>query len=142
MDTFSRYHQIGMWPQDQIHTSFWADGGIYCYNVMPFRLKNTGVTYQRMMNKILQRQVGRNVDTYVDDMIVKTKHGNSHLEDLRETFTILSEYRLMLNPSKCTFRMKFGKFLGFMMSERGIEANPRKVEEVLTLAEPRCIKDI
>lgn len=82
------------------------------------------------------------VETYVDDMVVKTKCGNSHLEDLRETFTTLPKFGLMLNLSKCTFGVRSNKFLGFMMSERDIEANPLKVKAVLALVEPRCVKDI
>lgn len=130
------------WPQDQIHTSFCVAGGTYCYNVMSFGLMNADATYQRMMDKILQQQVGRNVETYVNDMVVKTKPGSSHLQVLRETFATLSIYRLMLNLMKCNFRVKFGKFLGFMMSEREIKTNLCKVEAVFALTEPRYIKDI
>lgn len=97
MDVFSGYHRISMWPQDQIHTSFRAAGGTYYYNMMPFGLKNAKATYQRMMNKILWQHVGRNVETYVEDMVVKTKRRSSHPEDLSETFATLSKYGLMLN---------------------------------------------
>lgn len=75
-------------------------------------------------------------------MVIKTKRGNSHLDALRETFSTLSKYDLKLNPTKCTFGVKLGKFLGFMTLERGIEANLHKVEAILNLVEPRCIKDI
>lgn len=78
----------------------------------------------------------------MEDMVVKTRRGRSHLEDLRETFSILTEYGLKLNPIKCTFGVKFRKFLGFMMLEHDIEANPRKIEAVMALAKPRCVKDI
>lgn len=88
------------------------------------------------MNKILRKQIGRNIKTYVDDTVVKIKSGNSHHNVLRETFVTLSKYDLKINPTKCTFGVESKEFLG------GIEANPHKVEVVLRLAEPRCIKDI
>lgn len=109
---------------------------------MPFGLKNVGATYQRMMNKSLKKQIRRNIEAYVDDMVVKTIHDDSHLDDLWETFATLSEYDLKLNPAKCTFGVKYEKFLGFMTLERGIEANLHKVKTVLSLADPRCVKDI
>lgn len=84
---------------------------------MLFGLKNAEATYQRMMSRILQRQISRNIETYVNDIVIKTKHGSSNLEDLKETFTTLSEYSLMLNPMKCTFGVKYDKLLGFMMSK-------------------------
>lgn len=116
MGAFSEYHQIKK-LQDQIYMSSWAARATYCYNVMSFRLKNAGVTYKRMMNKILQKQIGRNIETYMDNMIVKIRRGHSYLEDLSETFTTLTEYGLKLNPMKCTFGVKSGKFLDFMMSK-------------------------
>lgn len=95
-----------------------------------------------MVNKIFQQQTGRNIEAYVDNMVIKTKRGNSHIVDLRETFSTLTRYDLKLNLVKCTFGVKLGKLLGFMTSKRGIEANPLKVEATLNLAELRCLKDI
>lgn len=83
---------------------------------MPFSLRNAGATYQWMMNKNLKRQIRRNVEAYVDNMVVKTKQGNSHLDDLWEIFSTLLEYDLKFNPTKCTFSLKFRKFLSFMTS--------------------------
>ena len=83
---------------------------------MPFGLKNAGATYQRLMNKMFHHQIGRNVEVYVDDMLVKTKDEVNHLEDLKETFESLSQYRMKLNPSKYVFGVSSGKFLGFMVS--------------------------
>lgn len=79
-------------PKDQIHTSFRAPKAIYSYNVMPFELKNAGVTYQRLINKVLKDHIRWNVETYVDDMVVKTIHGGSHIEDLWDVFNTLSKY--------------------------------------------------
>ena len=83
---------------------------------MPFGLKNTGVTYQRLMNKMFVPQIGRNVQVYVDDMLVKSRREENHLEDLGETFDTLRSYNMKLNPRKCAFEVTVGKFLGFMVS--------------------------
>ena len=92
-----------------------------------FGLKNVGATYQRLMNKMFTHQIGGNVQVYVDDMLVKILHENDHLDDLQETFGTLRSYNMKLNPSKCVFGVMIGKFLGFMVSQRGIEVNPKKV---------------
>jgi len=124
LDAFSGYNQIKMNPKDVDKTAFITEQGIYCYNVMPFSLKNAGATYQRMMDRFFKDNVGKNIYVYVDDMVVKTKAGGDHLDDLQEIFQILRHYRLRLNPAKCAFAVGGGKFLGFMISQRGIEANP------------------
>ena len=99
MDTFSAYNQIKMKEEDQEKTSFVTSQGLFCYKVMPFRLKNAGATYQRLINKMFTHQLGRNVQVYVDDMLVKSVPEN----DLQETFNILRSYNMKLNPSKCVF---------------------------------------
>ena len=83
---------------------------------MPFGLKNAGATYQRLVNKMFSKQIGRNMEVYVDDMLVKTKEDLAHLDDLKEMFTTLKQYQMRLNPSKCVFGVASGKFLGFMVS--------------------------
>ena len=94
---------------------------------MLFGLKNAGATYQRLMTKMFANQIGRNVQVYVDDMLVKSRKGEDHLEDLRETFDTLHSYNRKLNPGKCAFGVTLGKFLGFMVSQRGIEPNLNKI---------------
>ena len=94
---------------------------------MSFSLKNASATYQRLMNKIFSHQIRRNVQVYVDDMLVKSQLENDHLDDLKETFDTFHSYNMKLNPSKCTFGVTAGKFLGFMVSQRGIKVNPDKV---------------
>ena len=116
MDAFSRYNKIKMNEDDQERTSFVTSQGLFYYKVMPFRLKNAGETYQRLMNKMFTHQIGRNVQVYVDDMLVKNLCENDHLNDLQETFDTLRSYNMKLNPSKCVFRVTTGKFLGFMVS--------------------------
>jgi hypothetical protein len=109
---------------------------------MPFGLKNAGATYQRLMNRIFHHQIGRNVEVYVDDMLVKMKDEENHFEDLKETFETLRRYRMKLNPSKCVFGVSSRKFLGFMVSQRGIEVNPDKIKAVLEMTPPRTIKEV
>ena len=124
MDAFSRYNQIRMDETNQEKTSFVTSQGLFCYKVMPFGLKNAGVTYQRLVNHMFHPQIGRNVEVYVDDMLVKSQDEGIHLDDLQETFDTLQQYNMKLNPSKCAFGVSSGKFLGYMVSHRGIEANP------------------
>uniref|UniRef100_A0A2N9FT45 Uncharacterized protein n=1 Tax=Fagus sylvatica TaxID=28930 RepID=A0A2N9FT45_FAGSY len=142
MDAFSGYNQIMMDDTDQEKTSFITSKGLFCYKVMPFGLKNAGATYQRLMNKMFHHQIGQNVEVYVDDMLVKTKDERKHLEDLKETFETLRRYRMKLNPNKCVFGVSSGKFLGFMVSQRGIEANPDKIKAVLEMTPPRTTKEV
>ncbi|XP_072077924.1 uncharacterized protein [Arachis hypogaea] len=121
MDAYSGYNQIQMHPSDQNKTAFISENGNYCYKVMPFGLKNAGTTYQRLMDKVFAKQIDRNIEVYVNDMIAKTKIGNNHLDDLAEIFRELREYNMRLNPKKCAFGVQSGKFLGFMLTSRGIE---------------------
>ncbi|KAM2702669.1 hypothetical protein EV2_004352 [Malus domestica] len=102
---------------------------------MPFGLKNAGVTYQRLVNSMFAQQIGKSMEVYVDDMLVKRKHADQHITNLSETFTILKRYRMRLNPNKCAFGVGSGKFLGFMISQRGIEANPEKIKAILDMKE-------
>ena len=104
---------------------------------MAFRLKNASVTYQRLMNRIFTPQIGRNVQVYVDDMLVKSQREEDHLEDLRETFNTLRSYNMKLNPGKYTFGVMVGKFLGFTVSQRGIEANPDKIRAIMEMKPPK-----
>ena len=102
--------------EDQEKTAFITSQGLYCYKVMPFGIKNVGATYQRLVNKMFNKQIGRNMEVYVDDMLVKSKKELAHLDDLKETFTSLKKYQMKLKPSKCVFGVGSGKFLGFMVS--------------------------
>uniref|UniRef100_A0A2N9HHU0 Uncharacterized protein n=1 Tax=Fagus sylvatica TaxID=28930 RepID=A0A2N9HHU0_FAGSY len=142
MDAFSGYNQIVMDESDQEKTSFITSRGLFCYKVMPFGLKNAGATYQRLMNRMFHDQIGRNVEVYVDDMLVKSKEEDGHLDDLRETFQTLRKYQMKLNPSKCAFGVYSGKFLGFMVSQRGIEANPDKIKAILEMQPPKNTKEV
>ena len=116
MDAFSGYNQIIMEEADQEKTSFITSQRLFCYKVMSFGLKNARATYQRLMNKMFIHQIRRNVQVYVDDMLVKSLRENDHLNNLRETFNTLHSYNMKLNPNKCAFGVTVGKFLGFMVS--------------------------
>ena len=127
---------------DQEKTSFVTSQGLFCYEVMPFGLKNAEATSQRLVNHMFRPQIGQNVEVYVDDMLVKSLDEGKHLDDLQETFNTLRRYNMKLNPSKCTFGVASEKFLGFMVSHRGIEANPEKIKEILDMKLSQNIKEV
>ncbi|XP_056685866.1 uncharacterized protein [Spinacia oleracea] len=109
---------------------------------MPFGLKNAPATFQRLVNTVFAKQLGSNIEAYIDDMIVKSKQKVDHLGDLRETFETLRAYQMRLNPKKCIFGVSSGMFLGFLIDERGIEANLDKVQAVITMTSPKTVKDV
>ena len=109
---------------------------------MPFGLKNAGATYQRLMDKVLAPMLGRNVQAYVDDMVVTSLEKDKHVTDLEELFITIARYKLKLNPEKCVFGVEAGKFLGFLLSERGIEANPEKCAAILAMRSPANVKEV
>ncbi|KAL2250220.1 UNVERIFIED_CONTAM: Retrovirus-related Pol polyprotein from transposon [Sesamum indicum] len=142
MDAYQGYHQIYMAEEDRDKTSFITEKEIYCYNMMPFGLKNAGATYQRLVNKMFGDLLGKTMELYVDDMLVKSKRSQDHLADLAQAFAIMRSYGMKLNPNKCTLRVGGGKFLGYMVSERGIEANPEKIQAIVNLRSPTTIKGV
>ncbi|KAL0319760.1 UNVERIFIED_CONTAM: putative protein K02A2.6 [Sesamum radiatum] len=129
-------------PEDRKKVSFIMSPGIFCYTAMSFGLKNAGATYQRLVDKIFRHQIGQNMEVYVDDMLVKSKKAPDHIKDLEEMFPILRKYKLKLNPGKCAFRVQGGRFLGFMVTQRGIEANPAKIKAILDMKVPSNINEV
>ena len=109
---------------------------------MPFGLKNAGATYQRCMQACLRDQIGRNVQVYVDDIVVKSKVSTTLIDDLAETFAALNKYHIKLNPTKCVFGVPAGQLLGYLVSARGIEANPEKIQAILTMERPTNIQGV
>ncbi|CAH9094694.1 unnamed protein product [Cuscuta europaea] len=105
-------------------------------------LKNSGATYTRMVARVFQAVLGRTMEAYVDDMTVKSKKSNTHAEDLREIFAIMQKYNLRLNPKKCTFGVQVGKFLAYMVSRRGIEVNPKKIQVIIDMEPPCNVKEV
>jgi hypothetical protein len=142
MDSFFGYNQILMEEEDQEKTAFITSQGLFCYKAMPFGLKNVGATYQRLVNKMFHDQIGRKVEVYVEDMLVKSKENEDHLADLKETFQALRTYNMKLNPGKCAFGVSSGKFLGFMVSQRGIKANLDKIKAILEMSPPKTVKEL
>ena len=142
MDAFSGYNQIKMEEVNQEKTSFVTSQGLFCYKLMPFGLKNAEATYQRLMNKMFAHQIGRNVQVYVDDMLMKSLREYDHLSDLQETFDTLRAYNMKLNLNKCVFGVTAGKFLGFMVSQRGIQVNLEKIWAKVELARPKTVKEV
>ena len=94
------------------------------YTVMPFGLKNVGATYQRMMTRMFQDKMGRTIEIYIDDMVVKSKIEARHIEDLRGVFEVLRQHKQCLNADKCAFGVRVGKFLNYLITGRRIEVNP------------------
>jgi hypothetical protein len=115
---------------------------VYCYVYMPFGLKNAGATFQRLMRKALGAQMGKNAEAYVNNIVVKTRESHTFIEDLEETFANLRKVNIKLNSAKCTFGVPSGKLLGFLMSHRGIEANPDKVKAIEEMRPPRNLKEM
>ncbi|KAL6312384.1 hypothetical protein AAG906_008061 [Vitis piasezkii] len=134
--------QILMAPEDMEKTSFITEWGTYCYRVMPFGLKNAGATYQRATTTLFHDMMHRDVEVYVDDMIVKSRDRPDHLAALERFFERIRQFRLRLNPKKCTFGVTSGKLLGYMVSERGIEVDPDKIRAILDMPAPRTEREV
>ena len=131
-----------MYPPDQEKTSFLTPKANYCYIVMPFGLKNAGATYQRLMNKVFTDHIGKIMEVYVDYMLIKTQSEERLLSDLTQVFDTIRRHGMRLNPAKCTFAVEAGEFLGFMLTQRGIEANPDKCQAILNMKSPTCVKEV
>ncbi|KAL0291240.1 UNVERIFIED_CONTAM: Polyprotein P3 [Sesamum angustifolium] len=142
MDESFGYNQIRMAPTDEELTAFRTPKSIYCCKVMPLGLKNVGATYQRAMQKILDDMLHKNVECYVDDLVVKSKKRENHFHDLRKVFERLRRYQLKMNPSKCAFGVTSGKFVGFIVYQRGIEIEQAKIDVILRMLEPRNIHEL
>ena len=130
LDVFQGYHQIPLVQNDQEKTYFVTPIENYYYKVMPFGLKNAGSTYQRMMTRMFEPQLGKNIEVYIDDMVVTSKVESKHINDLRAIFEILRTHKFCLNASKCSFGVGSGKFMGYMVTHRGIEVVPYQIREI------------
>ena len=137
LNAFQGYHQIPLVVDDQEKTSFVTPTRNYHYKVMPFGLKNAGATYKRMITRMFEPQLGKNIEIYIDNMLVKSKVESDHVNDLENIFDILRTYKLRLNTSKCSFGVGSGKFLGYMITHHGIEVNPDQIKAINNLQTPR-----
>ncbi|GJS21707.1 reverse transcriptase domain-containing protein [Tanacetum coccineum] len=137
LDAYKGYHQVQMAEEDEEKTAFYTDQGTYCYTKMPFGLKNAGATYQRLVDEAFQSQIGKKLEVYVDDMVVKSKSEREMLADIAETFDNLRRINMKLNPKKCSFGVTEGKFLGYMVTSEGIRANPTKTKDIAEMQSPK-----
>ncbi|GKD89162.1 reverse transcriptase domain-containing protein, partial [Tanacetum coccineum] len=142
LDAYKGYHQIQMAREDEEKTAFYTEQGTYCYMKMPFGLKNAGATYQRLVDSTFQRQIGRNLEAYVDDMVIKSKDEKDLLANIAETFENLKAINMKLNPKKCSFGVEEDKFLGYMVTSEGIRANPKKTKAISDLTSPKTLKEM
>ncbi|WZZ44804.1 hypothetical protein YC2023_041063 [Brassica napus] len=142
IDAFSGYNQIMMNPDDREKTAFITDRGTYCYKVMPFGLKNGGATYQRLVNRIFSEQRGKTMEVYIDDMLVNSLDEQDHISHLEECFAKLNAHNMKLNPAKCRFAVASGEFLGYLVTCRGIEANPKQINALIEMVSPRMKREV
>ena len=142
MDGYFGYNQILMALEDMEKTSFITEWGTYCYRVIPFGWKNAGATYQRATTTLFHEMMHRDVKVYVDDMIVKSRDRADHLAALQRFFERIRRFRLRLNPKKCTFGLNFGKLLGHIVIEWGIEVDLETIRAILDMPAPRIEKEI
>ena len=141
LGAFFGYNQIRMHPRDECKMRFMKKLSSYFYKVMPFGLKNVGATYQRLMDRVLSPMIGWNVQAYVDDMVVTSHVKDQHVSDLEELYRTIAKYRLKLNPEKCVFGVEAGKFLGFLLTERRIEAKLEKCATIIAMRSPISVKE-
>jgi hypothetical protein len=142
LDCYSGYHHIALKVSNQDKMAFITPHNIYCYTGMTFDLKNAGATYHKAIQKCLGSQIGKNIEAYVDDVVVNTTIEDNLIADLTETFANLQVYRWKLNLEKCVFGVPSGKLLGFMVRHHGIEANPTKVDAILRMNRPTGKKEV
>jgi hypothetical protein len=142
LDAYFGYHQIKRKESDQLATSFITSFGMYCYVTMLFGLQNAGDTYQRCMQHVFGDHIGRTIEAYVDDIVVKTRKVDDLVDDLRITFGYLRANEVKLNPEKCVFGVPRGMLLGYIVSQQGIEANPEKVAALERMGPIRDLKGV
>ena len=142
LDAYSGYHQIMMKESDQLTTSFITPFGLFCYVSMSFGLKNAGAMYQRCMLKCFRDLIGRTVEAYVNDIVVKSKWAGHLVADLEQTFEKLWANGIKLNPKKCVFGVPRGMLLGFIASQCGIEANPEKILAITRMGPIQNMKGV
>nr|GEW54203.1 reverse transcriptase domain-containing protein [Tanacetum cinerariifolium] len=142
LDAYKGYHQIQLTEADEENTAFHTGQGVYCYTKMPFGLKNAGATYQRLMNKAFESQMGRNIEVYVDDLVVKSRTEAEMVRDIEETLRTLRKINMKLNPKKCSFGLAEGVFLGYVITPEGIKPCPDKTAAVLQLPSPQTVKEV
>ncbi|XP_022026101.1 uncharacterized protein LOC110926690 [Helianthus annuus] len=142
LDCYKGYHQVQMKEEDEEKTAFRTDKGIYCYTKMPFGLRNAGATYQRLMDTIFSEDIGKTVEVYMDDLVIMSHEEETMLHNIQRTFDSLRSVNLKLNPTKCSFGMEEGKFLGFIVTKDGFKVNPEKVQTIQQMPSPATVKEM
>jgi len=142
LDAYKCYHQVQMKREDEVKTAFHTETGTFYYLEMSFGLKNAGATYQTLIDKVFNDQIGRNIDVYAEDMVVKCRNEEALLHDVEETFQMIAKAKMKLNPSNCTFGIEEGKFLGYQISKEGIMPNPTKIQKFLESKIPHNLKGV
>ena len=131
-----------MFQPDEEKTTFITPHGLYCYKVMSFRIKNVETTYKKLMTKIFKPLIGRTMEVYIDNIVVKSDTRAENVQYLEETFYLMRAYNMKHNPAKCAFGVSAGKFLGFMVTQRGIEVNLDQIKVVLETPGPSSKKEL
>ena len=142
LNAFQGYHQIALATEDQEKTVFISPNTNYHYTMMSFALKNTEATYRRMVTRMFRDKIRRTIKVYIDDMVVKSKQKAQHIEDLKGVFKVLWQRKLRLNANKCTFGVGAGKFLRYLITNRGIEVNLDQIEAMKCLKPPSNLKEV
>ncbi|XP_022021311.1 uncharacterized protein LOC110921323 [Helianthus annuus] len=142
LDCYKGYHQVQMKKEDEDKTAFRTDKGIYCYTKMPFGLRNAGATYQRLMDTVFSEDIGKTVEVYMDDLVIMSHEEETMLDNIQRTFDSLRSVNLKLNPTKCSFSMEEGKFLGFIVTRDGFKVNPEKVQAIQLMPSPATVKEM
>jgi hypothetical protein len=142
LDCFSGFHQLWLRADDQEKTSFITPFGTFCFIRMPEGLSNASPTFCRMVAEALKDQLGRNILTYVDDIVVFSKKQEHHIKDLVETFVNMRWVNLKMNPAKCVFGVHKGKMLGCLVSAKGIEANLDKINAIINMRPPQNQREV
>ncbi|GJR79066.1 reverse transcriptase domain-containing protein [Tanacetum coccineum] len=125
LNTYKGYHQIKMAKEDEEKTAFITSQRVFCYSKMPFNLRNVGATYQRLVDKAFHKQIGRNLEVYVDDLVIKSRTEDEIIRDIEETFKTLREINIKLSPKKCTFGVEEEMFLGYKVNRKGIKCTKK-----------------
>lgn len=136
LDIYNSYHLILMSKEDEEKTAFYTDHGIFCYQKMLFRLKNAGVSYQRLVDSLFVNKIGRNIEVYVDDMVIKTPDEQRLQKHIEESLGSLEKVKMKLKPTKYTFEVEEGKFLAYFITKEGIQPSPTKITELKEIASP------
>ena len=142
LNVFQGYYQISLALGDQEKTVFVISTRNHHYKVMSFGLKNAMSTYQKMMTRMFEPKLGKSIEVYINDMVIKSKLVYEHVGDLESIFEILKKHKLHLNTSKCSFSVGSDKFLGYMVTHHGIKVNPDQIKAINNLQPPRNPKEV